>query len=971
MINDMIEVLRSEFAQDVPATEQTLIEWQQSPLEPPPGVTDLLSLQERFIVAAESIGLPGLSFFLARVRDVTISLASEGLAQEVTAPSEDVALQTELGVIWLGQWVDEVLAYLESPAHPLIVEQMVVYLSLCPQPLAQEVVLEIAAQLLEKRDVTSDADADADMLEPAAPHDVALVMDNVDPELLHALLADAPQQLQVLEEAVRRWGEGAGSVTDMLEAQRSAHTFKGSGNIIGLPGIGKVAHRLEDILEYAVEELQSGTNPHPPLVRDVTQAVYCLHQMVGFLQGEEAEPGNSLAVLQRLLDWVGWLRAGEGNMANPEPLSEPLPQASAEDPVLALSSAHESGEAGTARTRDSGTLRVNPTQLGRMVRRAGQSVIHAERLSRILLDTDGWLAEMERNNQVLANRLRELDLMVNSQVVQLREAQVEGANFDPLELDRYDALHGLSRFISESARDSSELVKQARALTGQSSALMRDESNALVDQHRELLTVRMVLVKSIVPRLRRIVAQTAGATARKVELKVSGEDVAVDADVLNRLIEPLLHLLRNAVDHGIEPAQDRAYAGKPEQGRINLGFQRVADEVVVTIIDDGRGLDLVAIEAKAVEYGLIPANSNLSESELQRLILQAGFSTREAVTETSGRGVGMDIVNERIIGLKGRLDIASHYGQGCQFTLHVPVTSGVALALVVECAGEQVALAQDQIISIVAAGLGEFSMVGSGSGSGNVNDVSMRVDDVAYPAYLLANWLDLDAVTPEGVIERSSNWIAVLAKGVHGTIALLVDSVHSARELILQDLGRLTRRVPGIVGGALRPDGRPLFLVGVTELERAAGSRVRLGSSKIMRKRLEAKRTLVLVVDDAWSVRRSMEQLLQDAGYEVATAGDGFEALDSLRSRMPALVITDLEMPNLNGLELTKRIREVPAWSELPVVMITSRTSDKHRGLADAAGVNVYLTKPYQDNDLLDNVRQLAAQFAEALDLAL
>ncbi len=959
MINDMIEVLRSEFAQDVPATEQTLFEWQQSPLEPPPGVTDLLSLQERFILAAESIGLPGLSAFLSRVRDVTMDLAFPGLAEEGTVASNEVAVEAELGLVWLGQWVDEVVAYLENPAHPLIVEHMVAYLSLCPQPLSPQVVLEIAAQLLESRDASGDDDADADVLEPAAPDDVALASDNVDPELLHAMLVDAPQQLQVLEDAVRRWGEGAGTVADMLEAQRSAHTFKGSGNIIGLPGIGKVAHRLEDILEHAVEALPSGNKPHPPMVRDVTQAVYCLHQMVGFLQGEEAEPANALAVLQRLLDWVGWLRAGEANLANPDP----LPEVSAEDPVLAMRSAHEVGEAGTARTRDSGTLRVNPNQLGRMLRRAGQSVIHAERLSRILLDTDEWLAEMERNNQVLADRLRELDVMVNSQVVQLREAQVEGANFDPLELDRYDALHGLSRFISESARDSSALVKQARELTGQSSAIMRDESNALVDQHRELLTVRMVLVKSIVPRLRRIVAQTAGTTARKVELKVSGEDVTVDADVLSRLTEPLLHLLRNAVDHGIESPEDRAFAGKPEHGTINLTFQRAGDEMVLQISDDGRGLDLVAIEAKAVEYGLIKPNSNLSESELQRLILQAGFSTREAVTETSGRGVGMDVVNDRITGLKGRLDIASSYGQGCHFTLHVPVTSGVALALVVECADEQVALVQDQVISIVAAGLGEFSLGGNG--------VLMRVDDATYPAYLLANWLDLDAVTAAGVIERAPEWIAVLAKGINGTIALLVDAVHSSRELILQDVGRLTRRVPGIVGGALRPDGRPLFLVGATELERAVSSRARQGSSKIMRKRLEAKRTLVLVVDDAWSVRRSMEQLLQDAGYEVATAADGFEALDSLRARVPALVITDLEMPNLNGLELTRRIREVPAWSELPVVMITSRTSEKHRGMADDAGVNVYLTKPYQDNDLLGYVRTLAAQFADELDLVL
>ena len=948
MINEMIGVLRSEFAQDVPATEQTLVQWQQTPLQPPPGVSDMLSLQDRFILAVESVGLLGLSAFLALVRDVTMAVASPSLAEEGAAPSDESAIETELGVVWLGQWVDEVVAYLENPAHPLIVEHMVAYLSLCPQPLPEGAVLEIATQLLQVPEDGED-DAFADVLEPATSADISLATDDVDPELLHAMLADAPQQLQVLEDAVKRWGEGAGSAPDMLEAQRSAHTFKGSGNIIGLPGIGKVAHRLEDILEHAVEGLQSGEVPHQPMVRDVTQAVYCLHQMVGFLQGEEAAPANALAVLQRLLDWVGWIRAGEANMAEPEA----LPESTAEDPVLALRDAPEEGAAGATRVRDSSTLRVSSIQLGRMLRRAGQSVIHAERLSRILLDTDGWLADMEHNNQVLAERLRELDVMVNSQVVQMREAQVEGANFDPLEMDRYDALHGLSRFISESARDSSELVKQARELTGQSGAIMREESNALVEQHRELLTVRMVLVKSVVPRLRRIVAQTAGATGRKVELKVSGEDVAVDADVLNRLTEPLLHLLRNAVDHGIEQPQDRVFGGKPEQGTIELAFQRVGDEVVLQINDDGRGLDLVAIEAKAVEYGLIEANANLPEAQLQRLILQPGFSTRAAVTETSGRGVGMDIVNDRITGLKGRLDIASTYGQGSRFTLHVPVTSGVALALMVECAGEQIALPQDQIRAIVAAGLGEFSA--------NANGILMRLDGEDYPAHVLANWLNLDAITAEGVLERARQWIVILAKGANGTIALLVDAVHTSRELILQDVGRLMRRVPGIVGGALRPDGRPLFLVGIAELERSAASRGRLGSSKVMRQRLEAKRTLVLVVDDSWSVRRSMEQLLQDGGYEVAAAADGFEALDSLRARVPALVITDLEMPNLNGLELTRRIREVPAWSDLPVVMITSRTSEKHRGLADDAGVSVYLTKPYQDNDLLEQVRQLIA----------
>jgi chemotaxis protein histidine kinase CheA/CheY-like chemotaxis protein len=579
-------------------------------------------------------------------------------------------------------------------------------------------------------------------------------------------------------------------------------------------------------------------------------------------------------------------------------------------------------------------------------------------LSKLLLDTEGWLLAMERNNQIMANRLRELDIMVNSQVVQLREARPGDDNFDPLELDRYDALHGMSRFIGETARDSFELVQQARATTALSTGILREEGYALVEQHRELLAARMVAVKTIVPRLKRTVAQTASATGCHVVLQVTGENVAMDADVLNRLAEPLLHLLRNAVDHGIESPEDRLYIGKPEHGTIRLDFQRAGEEVVLRVTDDGRGLDLAAIEDKAVAYGLIDASGDLSEAELQRLILRPGFSTRDAVTETSGRGVGMDVVNDRINGLKGRLDIESAYGLGCCFTVVVPATSGVAHALVVKSAGESVALPLEQVHSIVAAGMAQFSS--------NAGAVTVAYAGQHYPAHVLAQWLDLEHHDAQQVLARAAQWIVVLARGATGTVALLVDEVNESRELILQDVGRLTRRVPGVIGGALRADGRPLFLLGVTELERAAGSTRRLHASATLRRRLEVERTRVLVVDDAWSVRRSMQQLLEDAGYDVATAADGFEALERLRASQPALVITDLEMPNLNGLELTRRVREVPQWSGIPVVMITSRTSDKHRGEATRAGVDVYLTKPYQDADLLQQVRALCARLPEA-----
>jgi chemosensory pili system protein ChpA (sensor histidine kinase/response regulator) len=292
--------------------------------------------------------------------------------------------------------------------------------------------------------------------------------------------------------------------------------------------------------------------------------------------------------------------------------------------------------------------------------------------------------------------------------------------------------------------------------------------------------------------------------------------------------------------------------------------------------------------------------------------------------------------------------------------VYVPVSSGVAQALVVQCAGETIALPREQIDSIVAAGVAQFSV--------NDHGIQLEYAGQTYPAFSLAQWLDLEAASTDELLQRAATWIVVLAKGATGPIALLVDAVLESRELILQDVGLLTRRVRGVIGGALRADGRPIFLLGVSELQRAVNAPKKSSSSSLtaantvsLRKRLQVERTRVLVVDDAWSVRRSMQQLLEDAGYDVATAADGFEALERLRTKIPAVVLTDLEMPNMNGLELARRMQDIPQWSSIPVVMITSRTSTKHRDEGLKAGVDVYLTKPYLDADLLAQVRTLSA----------
>ena len=967
MISVMTALLRSEFEQELPATRDTLSQWKIAPSQLPTGLADMMSLLERFKQAVETVGFEGLGAHLGVILTFTHQLAQDLIDLEAIRFASERAMH----VIWLAEWPDLTRAYLEQPANAAVVETMVTYLGVCPLPLADDHILEVAGLLLVLPDMTDDdADELALLQQPATDDDVALLTDDVDPELLFALLVDAPQQLDELEQVVVQWVAGTCSEASMNEALRTAHTLKGSGGIIGLLGIARLAHRLEDILLHAAEQLQmsEGTGERPPeaLGRDVIQAVHCLQQMVNHLQGNEEAPNNAKLILQKLLDWVSLIRSGE--IGSIEPSSE----ASA-DPSPALLTQKNATIPSPLKQQESAVLRLGVDQLSRLLRRAGQSIVHTERLSKLLSDTETWLTAMERSNQLMTARLRELDAMVNSQVVQLRDAQLnvrpDDNSFDPLELDRYDALHGLSRFIGEAARDSSAMAQQARESTAKSVAMLRQEGYALTAQHRELLAARMVPVKTIIPRMKRTVAQTAIATQRKVALHITGEDMVVDADVLSRLAEPLLHLLRNAVDHGIELPQDRLAANKMEQGSIYLDFQRDGEEMALRVSDDGRGLDLAAIEAKALSFGLISSAGSLSETELQRLILQPGFSTRDAVTETSGRGVGMDIVNDRITSLKGRLEIDTTYGLGSTFTVHVPVSSGVAHALVVECKGEAVALPLEQISSIVAAGLAEFSVTDTG--------VQLEYAGQNYPAFALAQWLDLDDVSPADILQNAQSWIIVLAKGLSGSVALLVDAVLESRELILQDVGLLTRRVRGIVGGAFRADGRPLFLLSVSELQRAvnAANSAKNQSNRALnatlttalRKRLTVERPRVLVVDDAWSVRRSMQQLLEDAGYDVATAADGFEALERLRAKIPDVVLTDLEMPNLNGLELTRRMQEIPLWAAIPVVMITSRTSSKHREEGHKAGVDVYLTKPYQDAELLAQVRNLMSNKASGL----
>ena len=956
-LDDLLDMLRAEFALDVPATVETLAQWQAAPDVVPAGVADMLSFLDRSAEVVQIVGMQGLAGFLQQVHTFTGLVSNSDTA---FSPPGAPGFTRAASLKWLASWVEKVTAYLDQPAAPAAVEAMAKYIYRCPLKPNTDAVLDLAALLAIKPFLPSE-DPDSAPLEQASDADVSLSTEEVDGDLLQALLIDAPQQLEQLESILQRWSAGSATSAAMQEAQRIAHTFKGSGNIIGLPGIGRTAHRLEDILEYALEAVGRQERVNPAMARDSLRAVLTLQQMTAFLQGEEGEPTDAKSVLQRLLDWVQWIRDGQAQTASPYALDGAVPTMLAPTQSTADGSLGSSAE-GSADTAaavqtapvaasDSTTLRVGVDRLSRMLRRAGQSIVQTQRLAQLLQSTNDRLDAVARSQKQLTDRLREMETIVGSQAVAMREQQKEG-DFDPLEMDRYDALHLLSRAISEAVQDGQELVQQIQQDTTSASTTLRDEGYAQIDQHRELLAARLIPVKTMVPRLKRNVAQTASVTGKQVVLSIQGDAVTMDADVLSRLTEPLLHLLRNAVDHGIEMPAERQALGKSASGTVTVAFKRVGQEVEITVADDGRGLDLPRIEEKARDFGLIAPDTKLSEAELRRMILRPGFSTRDMVTEVSGRGVGMDVVNDRISALKGRLAIDSTALVGSRFTLHVPVSSGVAHALVVQCAQESVALSTDQVVTVLPAGQAEVSQADG--------RLTLTYEGQAYPAFVLSHWLGLEETTLIDT-QSAARYLPVLVRGADGMTALLVDAVLDSRELILQGIGQLTRRIRGVVAGALRADGKPLFLIDVAELERAARSSVQLVSSSALRRRLQVERTRVLVVDDALSVRRSMQQLLGDAGYDVAMAADGFEAIEQIRLKRPALMLTDLEMPNLNGLELTRRVREVPQWMDMPIVMITSRAGDKHRQIASDAGVDVYLTKPYLDADLLMHVRTLSA----------
>lgn len=921
-LDDLLQVMRDEFALAATDIDDAVMAWLgEGPAGADMQASAMATLMDRLATTSRLISLEGLAVALEQLRDTTLALAmldEDGMGQ---------------GLGWLGGWRTPFEAAFAAPGGAEAADALLAYLGQGPLAPPIGTLAELRLLLVVAPVLPSDAALDAP-LALASDEDVSLaVPEGTDHDLFESFLADAPAQLARLSDAVRQLvREGLGAA-QIAEAQRVAHTFKGSGNIIGITGVGRLAHRIEDLIEFAAS--QGGRLPSA-MGKDLEQATATLDQMVYALRGEECAPTQARAHLQRLLDWVQ--KIGDGTW------SDGLAQADASPPAALPDEPVTAAEMATADSAET-QLRVSVTRLDRLLRRAGQGVVQGGLMGEQVRRLQERLHAMQAVHTALQGRLAELHMALERQGVTLQEKSAEaGANFDPLELDRYNHVQTLSRFVAELVSDQADSAQAAQQEAQRAALTLREHQLALKEQHRELLGARLVPFRHIVSRLRRTVSQTAASLQRTVRLEVLGDNAQLDSDVLERLTEPLLHLLRNAVDHGIEPAEERALYGKPEEGVIELSVKRDGQTVQVHCRDDGRGIDLAAVHARALELGLLSAEEEPSEQAVARLILLPGFSTRAQVTEVSGRGVGLDVVAERVRAMKGHVDISSQTLQGTTISLRLPATTGALHALVVDAGGERVALPTEAVVMALAAGQGSH--------------IGQRFHHGArdYRVANLAHWLGLpDASTCGNDDERPM----VIVRGASEEVALRVDQVVDARELILQDVGGLLRRSRGVAGGALRSDGRVLFVLDLERLDAGAAQALPQAAAAALRQRAQARRQRVMVVDDAISVRKAVSQLMGDAGYEVFTARDGFDALQQLQSTAVDVVLTDLEMPQLNGLDLTRQLRQATATQALPIVMITSRSTDKHRQAAQEAGVSHYLTKPYADADLLGLVRKL------------
>ncbi len=896
---------------------------------------------ERLAAGAEAMGFGALARLLLGARTLL----------DARRPNLDVlAVMADLP--------DRLRDYLSDPLEPSRADALVAILrELDVAGVACEGLSQLARSLSSVEFIRQDA-VEQERRPVVAERDaVSLdVPDDINQELLDGLLIELPIQTSAFTEAIQHIASGQGRVVDLDIAKRSAHTLKGAANTVGVKGIASLTHYLEDILIVLAEHRAL---PNLGLSQTLAYAADCLEAMSEALTGSGQAPEDAIDVLQDVLNWANRIDAQGIEVA-----------AAAHD----AASADESPESEAAPARPERDavpmLRVSTSLVDEQLRLVGEAMTSTAQIQNRLQLALRQIKAVDEQNRMLRQLAHDLEDLVDLRGIALPRPAMTDTGFDTLEFDQYDELHTVARRLVEITTDAHEITRGTQEQMVQLADLVTLQARTQLESQNAVLRTRMVPVTSVAARLHRAVRQTGRLLDKEVELVLKGAETLIDGNLLTHLVDALMHVLRNAVDHGIEPAERRLAAGKDPVGHIELTFRREGDVTIVTCRDDGRGLDLEQIRQQAHRRGLVGDAGALSDDQIARFILAAGFSTREGTTQVSGRGIGLDAVNAMVEELKGSITLRTHQGAGLSVEIRLPTTLLSVQALLTRSGGTMLAIAARGIEEIHFVTADQLRLLG--------DQCIYRHGGQILDVLPLADLLHLDhrqhAREPDGArrAETSVGQPLMIVRMSSGVLkAVLVEEITESRSLVVKKLGPYVGRIDGVVGATILGDGGVASVVDLPDLLRAAeGAGSASGEIRLPRavagsglERPSASAGMVrtaLIVDDSISARRMTAQVFRDAGFDVRTAIDGLEAVTLLNRLVPDLIMTDLEMPRMNGLELAAHVRARDATKNVPIVMITSRSTEKHRQQAQANGVDLYLTKPFRADDLLRQIGALA-----------
>ncbi len=784
--------------------------------------------------------------------------------------------------------------------------------------------------------------------------------DQPDAEILAVYLEEAEELISSSNQSLQLFLTDNQDTEALQSLQRDLHTIKGGARMVGANGIADLSHEMESLYEElalrrrpatkiaaklltachdwiidAIFILKQRVNPPTP-----TALISALEQFIARPDSVNKIPHESLNDLRKTI--LAAKTGSENHYVAIDVSEMPLMSGSFPEPVESVST-HE-------------LIRIPSSSVEHMINLSGESAINRARIDMGMTSLTTSIEEMGTTVQRLADQLRRMELELEVQILsQIDEKRIGGGDFDPLELDQYSSLNQLSKSLSESASDLIDINNTLLEKTQDSESLLLQLARTQTELQDSLMSSLIVPFNRLTPRLERIVRQTASELDKSVELTVINADDEMDRTILERITSPLEHMLRNAVDHGIEDAQTRLEAGKDRGGHITLEVRREGSEVVIHLSDDGRGIDVEAVRNKAISKGLIDSDDNtLSDLDVMQYIFNAGLSTTEQLTQISGRGVGMDIVISEIRQLGGVVSVSSEPNKGSQFTIRVPLSVTITDALTVRVADGYYAIPLVQIERVVRMNPEKlYDYFKSGAAMLSVDDKKYRV------RYL--NEILSGSKFSELVVNTNTSLPLIIIKSRTGqNIALLVDQIAGSRiEMVVKPLGRQLSHITGISAATIMGNGSVMLILDLIALMRNASlAKAVKPTTKV--NPVDAKRQLtVMVVDDSVTVRKVTSRFLERQGVNVVIAKDGVDAIEILQETVPDLILLDIEMPRMDGFEVATHIRHSKRLQAIPIIMITSRTGEKHRKRAFEIGVDDYMGKPFQEIQLLERINLL------------